>query len=91
MGPHIKISSNNILLNLSVLLFTMADSKPQTRSCSIVKSFPATTFQPRIGPFGFYSNNHYQTIIGSEALQQKITGAEYPRYFISFDSIYNKL
>jgi len=46
----------------------------------IVNKFLSRRFTPVNGLFGIESNQHYQTIIGSEALRTKLFG-KYPRYF----------
>ena len=46
----------------------------------IVLNFLSRKFTPVKSFFGFASNCHYQTIVGSEALRTKILG-NYPRYF----------
>ena len=63
---------------LQVLVFSvMTDSAILRRS--VVKSFEAGTFTPQSGPFRLFENHHWQTIIGSEALQMKFKGGDYPR------------
>lgn len=47
---------------------------------NIIKSFHARCFQPYDSFFNIIANNHYQTIIGSEALKVKIFG-QIPRSF----------
>ena len=61
---------------ISADTIVMADLSTLRRN--VVRNFPANTFVPLSGPFGFFTNKHWQTIVGSEALQQKFTGP-YPR------------
>ena len=63
-------------LSYCTFLVVMADSASVRRN--IVKTFKADTFVPKSGPFGLYKNKHWQTIVGSEALQMKFRGP-YPR------------
>jgi predicted alpha/beta-fold hydrolase len=67
---------NTIALNSP--LKSSALSSPSSRD--IVKSFVPNAFVPQQGIFGLSTNQHYQTIIGSEALQMKFRG-DYPRTF----------
>lgn len=61
------------LLLLCLLVASMHASQ-------IVRSFQASSFVSSQGLFGVFSNCHYQTIIGSEALRVKLVG-NIPRNF----------
>lgn len=65
------------LIVITIINLIMADLSAIRRN--VAKSFNAKTFVPRTGPFGLFKNRHWQTIVGSEALIQKVTGREYPR------------
>jgi hypothetical protein len=64
------------LVHFLIISVVMAESSVARRN--VVKTFVASTFTPRTGPFGLFTNKHWQTIIGSEALQTKFKGP-YPR------------
>lgn len=64
-------SSGSLVLLLVLMLHLAALSAYQ----EIVRSFVARDFRP-----SFFSNEHYQTIVGSEALRVKVLGS-YPRDF----------
>ena len=62
------------LLSLPTLLVVSMNAK------QVVRSFQASNFESARGFFGIFSNCHYQTIIGSEALRVKLIGS-IPRNF----------
>lgn len=65
-----------LVIFIPVVTIVMADMSALRRN--VVKTFSANPFIPLSGPLGIFTNKHWQTIIGSEALQQKFKGA-YPR------------
>ena len=76
MLPLTSYFCRSTTILLSTITLIMADL-PALRN-SVVKSFTINPFVPRAGPFGIFTNKHWQTIIGSEALQRKFLGP-YPR------------
>ncbi len=63
-----------LLLLLSTLLVFSMNAK------QIARSFQASNFESAKGLFGIFTNCHYQTIVGSEALRVKLIG-NIPRNF----------
>ena len=58
----------------TVLLQSQTSSLLVDSRSVVVQSFPARQFIPKSGPFGLFANQHWQTIIGSGALQTKFFG-----------------
>lgn len=67
---HIYNMYTNYIYQILIIykMSVMADKSLNSKSKDLVTKFPASTFIPQEGIFGFCKNEHYQTIIGSEVI-----------------------